>query len=85
MRNYRLSESQEAESGIGPGRHLEKWGNRFKGVPESRVICGLAHPAEAFRNPSATDSTTMDERRGFLWMPLSPNKAWDREGVEKRG
>jgi hypothetical protein len=42
--NNRLSEFQEAESGIGSGRHLKKWGNRPKGIPESRVIYGLEIP-----------------------------------------
>lgn len=37
----RLWEFQKAESGIKAGRRLEKWGNRSKGVPKSRVICVL--------------------------------------------
>ena len=40
----RLSEFQEAESGIGAGQHLEKWGDCSDGVPESRVIYGLEIP-----------------------------------------
>jgi hypothetical protein len=40
----RLSEFQKAESGIMAERHLEKWGNRSKGVSENRVICGLEIP-----------------------------------------
>ena len=37
----RLWEFQKTESGIKAGRRLEKWGNRSKGVPKSRVICVL--------------------------------------------
>jgi len=44
----RLSESLEAESGIGGGQHLEKWGNRLRGASESRVICSLKIPRGYF-------------------------------------
>ena len=40
----RLSEFQKVESGIAAGGHPERWGNRSKGVFESRVICGLEIP-----------------------------------------
>ncbi len=62
----RLSEFQKAESGIVAGRHLEKWGNRSKGVPESRVICGLEIPrgyiTETEGRPGAHDSTQPGRR-----------------------
>ncbi len=62
----RLSEFQKAESGIVAGRHLEKWGNRSKGVPESRVICDLEIPrgyiTETEGRPGAHDSTQPGRR-----------------------
>ena len=44
IRLDRLSESLEDESDIGAGRHLEKWGSRPRGTPESPMICGLEIP-----------------------------------------
>nr|WP_300898513.1 hypothetical protein [uncultured Acetatifactor sp.] len=43
-RNHRLSESLETEAGIGAGQYLERWGKRFRGASESRMICGLEIP-----------------------------------------
>ena len=39
-----LSESLETEAGIGAGQYLERWGKRFRGASESRVIYGLEIP-----------------------------------------
>ena len=44
VKDIRFLESLEAESGIEAGGCLETWGNRSKGVLESRVICGLEIP-----------------------------------------
>ena len=45
-RNIGSRNFQEAESGIGVGRHLEKRGNGPKGVQESSVIGGLEIPRD---------------------------------------
>ena len=44
-REYENRRSEEAESGVGVGQHLEKWGNRLRGASDNRVIGSLEIPS----------------------------------------
>lgn len=77
----RLSECQEAESGIEAGWYLEEWGKCSKGIPESRMICGL----EILRGYSNRLSESLEAESGVGVGQLLEKRGNRLRGASKSG
>ena len=72
--SYRLPESQEAESGIGAGGHLEQWGVLRRGSGKPRDMW-----------PGDSESVWFLIRRDMKWMQQHFGKAFSiRPGIVPR-